>query len=69
MKIMARKWWLFGFFWGIFMFVFQEVFMPMADDELLLPVDLFKGLFYWVVAGLFLGWIMDKIIERKPVVK
>jgi hypothetical protein len=65
MKIMEREWWIWGLLWAFFMFVFQEVFHPMAEDEVLTASKLVKGLLFWTAGGIVLGWIMDKVIKPK----
>jgi hypothetical protein len=65
MKIMDRKWWIWGLLWAIFMFVFQDILAPLADDEMLTAQNLLSGLLFWTIGGILLGWIMDKVIKPK----
>jgi len=54
----GRKWIWQGLFWGVFMFVFMGIFLPMAEKEpITWPRTGFR-LLYWLAGGIVYGYSM-----------
>ncbi len=60
-----NRWWLYGLFWGTFMFLFQQVLWPISQGDPLTFKRLLFGFFYWQIGGLVYGWIMALIESRR----
>jgi hypothetical protein len=56
-----KRWWLFGLFWGAFMFLFQEILFPVSQHEPLAMKGMVTGVLYWGIAGLIFAWILSKV--------
>lgn len=64
-----NRWWIRGLFFGVFMFLFMSVLMPLANEEELTANKLLLHLLYWTTAGLVLQWINSFIDQRRKATK
>jgi len=64
-----NRWWIRGLFFGMFMFLFMSVLLPIAKEEELTVRGLIFPLLYWTAAGLVLQWINSFIDQRRKATK
>lgn len=59
------KWWYVGLRWGLFMYVFMTIFLPLIDGEGITQKKLLTGIPVWTIAGLSFGLAMKVIGGKK----
>lgn len=66
----GKGWVRSGINWGFFMFIFNELLLPLAEDHTLRGARVFFGFFLWMIAGLAFGasmkWILVTSPSKKP---
>jgi hypothetical protein len=58
-----NRWWIRGLFFGVFMFLFMGVLMPLASEEALTVKRLLLQFLYWLSAGVVIMLIIS-VIEK-----
>lgn len=69
MTTSKNRWWIFGFFYGAFMFLIVGVLLPLSEDQELTIKGLLFRLIYWLLGGLFISWLMSYIDGRRKAIK
>ena len=62
------KWWYIGLRWGVFMFIFMTILIPLIDGEGISQRKILIGIPLWTISGLLFGLTMKAIIggNNKP---
>jgi hypothetical protein len=58
----GRRWIFHGLVWGLIMFVFMGIFLPMAEKETITWKSALLDLALWLVAGLVYGLTMKSYL-------
>ncbi|MGC3976810.1 MAG: hypothetical protein QM751_00340 [Paludibacteraceae bacterium] len=60
-----KSWILSGLIWGMFMFIFTAIILPIMNKEVLLLKRIIIGFFLWLVFGLIFGKINERITNKR----
>ena len=71
MKSLLRNWVVLGLVWGIFMFLFMGIAVPMAENDTIVFPGVLIKLVVWLISGLGYGYFMYRWggLKKKEVVK
>ena len=65
MRNYFKKWWAYGLFWGIFMWLGTRIIFPLIEGEKISLIDFWLGIPFWLGFGLFFGWAITPREESK----
>lgn len=64
-----NRWWIFGLFYGSFMFLIMSLLLPMSEGKELTVNGLLFRLLYWLVGGLVFSWILSYVDGKRKATK